>query len=80
KLMVSSTDRHRGVATRLMAAAVTAARGRGLSLLTLECVAGGTQQDFYEALGYTAVGTIPDFSLSPNGRPQGTTTLYQQLS
>lgn len=80
KLMVSSTDRHRGVATRLMAAAATAARARGLSLLTLGCVAGGTQQDFYEALGYTAVGTIPNFSLSPTGRPQGMTTLYQQLS
>ena len=62
------------------AAAATAARARGLSLLTLGCVAGGTQQDFYEALGYTAVGTIPNFSLSPTGRPQGMTTLYQQLS
>ena len=80
KLIVHSADRHRGVATRLMDAAATTARDHGLRLLTLECVAGGTQQDFYEALGYTAVGTIPGFSLSPAGLPQATTMLYQQFT
>ncbi|HSO04281.1 MAG TPA: GNAT family N-acetyltransferase [Candidatus Limnocylindrales bacterium] len=79
KLMVHSADRRRGVATRLMDAAAAEARERGFTLLTLDCVAGGPEQEFYQGLGYVPVGTIPGYALSPTGEPQDTTILYLEL-
>ena len=61
KLLVRSSDRRRGVASRLMEAAAIEARGRGFTLLTLDCVAGGPEEEFYRGLGYVPVGTIPGY-------------------
>ena len=79
KLLVHSADRRRGVATRLMHAAAQEARERGFTLLTLDCVAGGPEEEFYLGLGYVPVGTIPGYALSPTGEPQGATILYLEL-
>ena len=79
KLLVHSQDRRRGVATRLMHAAAQEARERGFTLLTLDCVAGGPEEEFYLGLGYVPVGTIPGYALSPAGEPQGATILYLEL-
>jgi 2'-5' RNA ligase/GNAT superfamily N-acetyltransferase len=79
KLLVHSADRRRGVATRLMDAAAQEARDRGYTLLTLDCVAGGPEEEFYRGLGYLPVGTIPGYALSPTGEPQGSTILYLEL-
>lgn len=79
KLMVHSADRRRGVATRLMDAAAAEARDRGFTLLTLDCVAGGPEEEFYRGLGYVPVGTIPGYALSPTGEPQGSTIMYLEL-
>jgi 2'-5' RNA ligase/predicted N-acetyltransferase YhbS len=79
KLMVHSADRRRGVATRLMDAAAAEARARGFTLLTLDCVAGGPEEEFYRGLGYVPVGTIPGYALSPTGEPQDATFLYLEL-
>ena len=79
KLMVHSADRRRGVATRLMDAAAAEARDRGFTLLTLDCVAGGPEEEFYRGLGYVPLGTIPGYALSPTGELQGTTIMYLEL-
>jgi ribosomal protein S18 acetylase RimI-like enzyme len=79
KLLVHSADRRRGVATRLMDAAAEEARRRGFTLLTLDCVGGGPEEEFYRGLGYTPVGTIPGYALSPTGEPQAATFLYLEL-
>ena len=79
KLLVHSADRRRGVATRLMDAAAAEARERGFTLLTLDCVAGGPEEEFYRGLGYVPLGTIPGYALSPTGEPQGATILYLEL-
>ncbi len=79
KLLVHSADRRRGVATRLMDAAVAEARDRGFTLLTLDCVAGGPEEEFYRGLGFVALGTIPGYALSPTGESQGATILYLEL-
>jgi len=79
KLLVRSSDRRRGVASRLMEAAANEARGRGFTLLTLDCVAGGPEEEFYRGLGYVPVGTIPGYALSPTGELQGATILYREL-
>jgi 2'-5' RNA ligase/GNAT superfamily N-acetyltransferase len=79
KLLVNAADRRRGVATRLMAAAESEARRRGFRLLTLDCVAGGPDEELYRGLGYVSVGTIPGFALSPAGEPEGATFMYLAL-
>ncbi len=79
KLLVHSADRRRGVATRLMDAAVAEASDRGFTLLTLDCVAGGPEEEFYRGLGFVALGTIPGYALSPTGEVQGATILYREL-
>ncbi len=79
KLLVNPADRRRGVATRLMAAAEKEARSRGFQLLTLDCVAGGSDEELYRGLGYVSVGTIPGFALSPAGDPEGATFMYLAL-
>ncbi|MGB7981224.1 MAG: GNAT family N-acetyltransferase [Candidatus Nanopelagicales bacterium] len=79
KLIVHSADRRRGVATRLLAAAESQARARGFTLITLDCVAGGPEEEFYRGLGYVAVGTIPGYALAPTGEPEAATFLYLAL-
>jgi 2'-5' RNA ligase/GNAT superfamily N-acetyltransferase len=79
KLLVHSADRRRGVATRLMGAAAAEARDRGFTLLTLDCVAGGPEEEFYRGMGCVPLGTIPGYALSPTGEPQGATILYLEL-
>jgi 2'-5' RNA ligase/GNAT superfamily N-acetyltransferase len=79
KLLVHSADRRRGVATRLMDAAAAEARERGFTLLTLDCVADGPEEEFYRGMGYVPLGTIPRYALSPAGEPQGATILYLEL-
>ena len=79
KLLVNPADRRRGVATRLLAAAEKEARRRGFRLLTLDCVAGGPDEELYRGLGYVSVGTIPGYALSPAGEPEGATFMYLAL-
>ncbi len=79
KLLVHSADRRRGVATRLLAAAEVEARARGFTLITLDCVAGGPEEEFYQGLGYVPVGTVPGYALSPTGEPEAATFLYLTL-
>ncbi len=79
KLLVHSAERRRGVATRLLAAAESAARSRGWRLITLDCVAGGPEEEFYRRLGYIPIGTIPGYALAPTGEPEGATFLYLAL-
>jgi len=67
KLLVAPPHRGAGLGTRLMRAIEDAARERGLSLLTLDAKRGAAAERLYRRLGWTHVGTIPDFALDPNG-------------
>jgi len=80
KLLVASTHRRLGIATALMAAAEERARAGGRTLLTLDCVADGPEEDFYRGLGYHVVGRIPGYALSPSGQPEGAAFLYRDLA
>jgi 2'-5' RNA ligase/GNAT superfamily N-acetyltransferase len=79
KLLVNATDRRRGVATRLMAAAESHARSMGYRLLMLDCATGGPVEQLYRGLGYEAVGTVPGFGVGPDGQPQDATFMYLAL-
>ncbi len=79
KLLVHSAERRRGVATRLLAAAESHARARVWTLITLDCVGGGPEEEFYRRLGYIPIGSIPGYALSPTGEPEAATFLYLAL-
>jgi GNAT superfamily N-acetyltransferase len=80
KVMVLAAQRGQGTGAALMARVESAARTRGRTLLfldTSEGEAGGTK--FYERLGYTYVGGIPDFAASPDGSLATNAIYYKRL-
>jgi GNAT superfamily N-acetyltransferase len=79
KMLVHRSARRRGVAASLMAAAEQAAREEGRTLLVLDAVTGGDAARLYDRLGWTTVGTVPDFALYPDGRPCDTTYFWKKL-
>lgn len=68
KLLVHRRCRRAGLGRRLMEAVERAALDAGLTLLTLDARAGGAAERLYRNLGWTAIGTIPEFALDPDGR------------
>lgn len=80
KVMVSSTHRRRGIARRLMAELETLARTRGVTLIVLDTAEGWSgARAFYESIGYTYAGGIPDFALDPDGAPTTNAIYYKAL-
>lgn len=59
KLLVHPATRRRGIATALMVAVETEARGMARSLLTLDTRTGDPAERLYRALGWNTVGTLP---------------------
>ncbi len=75
KLLVASRARRRGLATRLMDTAESAAWARGLRLLLLDTETDSPAQPFYSARGWTVVGVIEDYASTPYGDPAPTTIM-----
>jgi ribosomal protein S18 acetylase RimI-like enzyme len=64
---VASDARGRGIGRQLMAALEQAARENGVTLLWLTTHADTDACGFYEAIGYTRMGTMPNYSRRPDG-------------
>jgi ribosomal protein S18 acetylase RimI-like enzyme len=79
KMLVLRRARRRGIGQALMMAAEDLARSLGKTLLVLDTVTGGDAERLYKALGWTVVGTVPNYALFPDGRPCDTTIFYKQL-
>ncbi len=79
KLLVFRDQRRRGIARALMAAIEDEARARGRSLLTLDTVHGSAAEPLYRALGWTPVGVIPDYAVSPAGVPEAAIFFYKRI-
>jgi acetyltransferase len=67
RVAVAERARGTGVGRRLMAAVEEAALERGLTLLWLTTHDGSEACGFYEAVGYSKLGVMPDYSLRPDG-------------
>ena len=81
KVMVLPSHRRRGIAAQLMRALERCARDRAVRLLFLDTSEGtGGAGHFYESLGYTYAGGIPDYALDPNGRPMKNAIYYKMLT
>ncbi|HZZ91834.1 MAG TPA: GNAT family N-acetyltransferase [Usitatibacter sp.] len=79
KLMVMSSHRGRGVASRLLATAEARARELGRTLLVLDTLEGSEAEPVYRHLGWQRVGAIPDFAETPEGL-RATVYYYKKLA
>ncbi len=69
KVMVAPSHRGRGIAAQLMAEIERQARAHERWLLFLDTAEGPSgAKRFYESIGYTYAGGIPDYALDPEGR------------
>lgn len=80
KMMTHVRHRGRGVARALMLEAERIARERGRSLLTLDTATEGGAGPFYEKLGFTRAGVIPDYALKPYGGLCGTIFYWKRIA
>ncbi|KEQ99621.1 hypothetical protein AUEXF2481DRAFT_35533 [Aureobasidium subglaciale EXF-2481] len=80
KLLVSPRYRRKGIAKRLMSKLEQVALERGTSLLTLDTEAGSPAEGIYPRLGYTRLGAIPRYGVSPkDGRLVDEVFFYKDL-
>jgi ribosomal protein S18 acetylase RimI-like enzyme len=79
KMLVHRRTRRRGLGAALMRAAEETARDCGKTLLVLDAVTGGDAARLYERLGWTRVGEIPRYALTPRGEPCSTTYYFRDL-
>jgi GNAT superfamily N-acetyltransferase len=79
KLLVASSERGRGIARALMAAAEREAARRGKTLLVLDTATGSPAETVYERLGWQRAGVIPDYALYPDGSFCPTTFFYKRI-
>ena len=79
KMMTRADRRGRGVAQSLMREAERMAVERGRTLLTLDTATEGGAGPFYEKLGFTRAGEIPDFALKPYGGLTGTVLYWKRI-
>ena len=78
KMLVLRGARRRGIGAALLRGVEDAARAAGKSLLVLD-TANPAAARLYARLGWTCVGTVPDYALWPQGGLCDTTFYYRRL-
>jgi GNAT superfamily N-acetyltransferase len=79
KMMTRFSHRGRGVGKALLHAAEQIAVERGKTLLVLDTAVEEGASGFYEKQGYSLTGVIPDYALTPHGRPTGTMIYWKRI-
>ena len=80
KVLVLSTARRRGIGAALMQRIEAEAARCGRTLLFLDTSVGdGGATQFYENLGYTLTGGIPDYAADPDGTLKPNAIFYKRL-
>jgi GNAT superfamily N-acetyltransferase len=80
KMMTRVSRRGRGIARALMVEAERIARARGRTLLTLDTATEEGAGPFYDKLGYTRAGVIPDYAFKPHGGLCGTVIYWKRIA
>lgn len=80
RLGVAADARGRGIGRQLMATVEEAARESGVTLLWLTTHEGTDACVFYEAIGYTRMGTMPNYSRRPDGTLWPGAFFFKELS
>ena len=80
KLLVHRRARRRGLARALMAELEARAARHRFTLLVLDTCQGTPAEALYRGLGWTEVGVIPHFALTPDGGNCDTVFFYKELA
>ncbi|HSC83386.1 MAG TPA: GNAT family N-acetyltransferase [Pseudomonas sp.] len=80
KLLVLQSARRRGLARQLMQRLEGEAAELQRGLLYLDTEAGSDAEPFYQALGYTSIGGLPDYACGPDGTYRANAIYYKTLS
>jgi ribosomal protein S18 acetylase RimI-like enzyme len=80
RVAVAVGARGAGVGRQLMEAVENEARERGLTLLWLTTHANTEACAFYESIGYTQLGVMPNYSRRPDGHLAPGTFYYRELA
>jgi len=80
KLMVHRGARRQGIGRALVKGAEQAALNQGRTLLVLDTRGGDPSESLYLSMGYTAVGCIPRYARSSDGKSHDTTVYYKELT
>jgi ribosomal protein S18 acetylase RimI-like enzyme len=80
KMMTRVARRGQGIARALMIEAERIACERGRTLLTLDTAEDEGAGPFYEKLGFTRAGVIPDYALKPHGGLCGTIIYWKRIA
>lgn len=80
KLLVHGGARRHGIARALMRRLEGEAAELGRGLLYLDTEAGSEAEPFYQALGYTCIGGLPDYACGPDGTYRANAIYYKTLS
>ncbi|KAM0458141.1 hypothetical protein ACHAPV_001513 [Trichoderma viride] len=78
-LLVHKTHRGKGAAKALMSAIETEALNRGRKLLLLDTESGSQAEAVFKTLGYTELGKVPGYGMSPAGGLKDGTFFYKTL-
>lgn len=79
KMLVHSSERRRGLGTRLLAATENVARRLGRTLILLDTQTDSAGERLYRSCGWTPYGVVPGHSLTPDGRLAPTTFFYKKV-
>jgi GNAT superfamily N-acetyltransferase len=80
KMLVHSSQRRQGIGSLLLAAVEAAALKAGKTMLVLDTGAGSAGDRLYRRCGWTAIGSIPSYAYTTDGRPEAATFFYKQLA
>ncbi|PNP51940.1 hypothetical protein THARTR1_07149 [Trichoderma harzianum] len=79
KLLIHKHHRRKGGARALMSALEAEARNRGRTLLLLDTESGNQAEAVFGRLGYTELGKVPGYGMSPAGGLKDGTFFYKTL-
>jgi GNAT superfamily N-acetyltransferase len=80
KMLVHSSERRQGIGALLLSEIEAAALAAGKTTLVLDTGAGSAGDRLYRRGGWTAIGSIPDYAYTTDGRPEAATFFYKQLA
>lgn len=80
QLFVLHSIRRMGLASRLMHQLEQDASTQGIRTLHLDTECGSQAEAFYQRMGYTRSGAIPDYSLTSQGQPSDGCIYYKSLN
>jgi GNAT superfamily N-acetyltransferase len=79
KLFVLRDRRSSGIASALLTAVETYARGEGRTLLVLDTETGSPAEEVYRRRGWQYGGSIPDYATTPDGRLHPTSYYFKKV-